>query len=251
MAFACSLLARPLTVADDYCCFLVAPSIMVCEDLVMELAGEAGITSTGHVGCGASSAPSAAALRPERVAAAKANCLSEAVPVGEACRGAGAPQGPELAGDAAAGSVQKSEARGLAAQLALLTAAVPAALPMAQAGVAATLHRSQHHQQRLWREQQGWRPVEEFAVTAGAGTQPPEAAAASSVAASVAKEGLGTESGEAEVNGPPEDDAEQEEAEAEHDREQDTRKPLFHVMPLSGWGSDPNGPIHYKGRYHL
>ena len=31
----------------------------------------------------------------------------------------------------------------------------------------------------------------------------------------------------------------------------DSCKPLFHVMPLSGWGSDPNGPIFYKGRYHL
>ncbi|PNH04923.1 hypothetical protein TSOC_008958, partial [Tetrabaena socialis] len=31
----------------------------------------------------------------------------------------------------------------------------------------------------------------------------------------------------------------------------DSCTPLFHVMPLSGWGSDPNGPIFYKGRYHL
>lgn len=31
----------------------------------------------------------------------------------------------------------------------------------------------------------------------------------------------------------------------------DSLKPLFHVMPVSGWGSDPNGPIFYKGRYHL
>ncbi|EFJ50995.1 hypothetical protein VOLCADRAFT_88180 [Volvox carteri f. nagariensis] len=31
----------------------------------------------------------------------------------------------------------------------------------------------------------------------------------------------------------------------------DSLKPMFHVMPVSGWGSDPNGPIFYKGRYHL
>ncbi|GLC68481.1 Putative beta-Fructufuranosidase [Pleodorina starrii] len=31
----------------------------------------------------------------------------------------------------------------------------------------------------------------------------------------------------------------------------DSLKPLFHVMPVNGWGSDPNGPIFYKGRYHL
>jgi hypothetical protein len=31
----------------------------------------------------------------------------------------------------------------------------------------------------------------------------------------------------------------------------DSPKPVFHVMPVSGWGSDPNGPIFYKGRYHL
>ncbi|GLC44140.1 Putative beta-Fructufuranosidase [Pleodorina starrii] len=40
-------------------------------------------------------------------------------------------------------------------------------------------------------------------------------------------------------------------ASASHDRDQDSLKPLFHVMPVSGWGSDPNGPIFYKGRYHL
>ncbi|EFJ50845.1 hypothetical protein VOLCADRAFT_88188 [Volvox carteri f. nagariensis] len=36
-----------------------------------------------------------------------------------------------------------------------------------------------------------------------------------------------------------------------HDRDQESLKPMFHVMPVSGWGSDPNGPIFYKGRYHL
>lgn len=36
-----------------------------------------------------------------------------------------------------------------------------------------------------------------------------------------------------------------------HDPNIDSRKPIFHVMPKSGWGSDPNGPIFYKGRYHL
>lgn len=30
-----------------------------------------------------------------------------------------------------------------------------------------------------------------------------------------------------------------------------TMKPIFHVMPQTGWGSDPNGPIFWKGRYHL
>ncbi len=35
------------------------------------------------------------------------------------------------------------------------------------------------------------------------------------------------------------------------DDEMCTVKPMFHVMPPSGWGSDPNGPIFWKGRYHL
>lgn len=31
----------------------------------------------------------------------------------------------------------------------------------------------------------------------------------------------------------------------------DPDKPSFHVMPRGGWMNDPNGPIYYKGRYHL
>lgn len=31
----------------------------------------------------------------------------------------------------------------------------------------------------------------------------------------------------------------------------DPDRPWFHVMPLSGWMNDPNGPIYYRGRYHL
>lgn len=41
------------------------------------------------------------------------------------------------------------------------------------------------------------------------------------------------------------------EAPQEHDPHHDSRKPIFHVMPVTGWGSDPNGPIYWKGRYHL
>jgi hypothetical protein len=31
----------------------------------------------------------------------------------------------------------------------------------------------------------------------------------------------------------------------------DPDKPWFHVMPRDGWLNDPNGPIFYKGRYHM
>ncbi|KAK9839842.1 hypothetical protein WJX81_005428 [Elliptochloris bilobata] len=31
----------------------------------------------------------------------------------------------------------------------------------------------------------------------------------------------------------------------------DPDKPWFHVMPRDGWLNDPNGPIFYKGRYHI
>ena len=31
----------------------------------------------------------------------------------------------------------------------------------------------------------------------------------------------------------------------------DPDKPWFHVMPRNGWLNDPNGPIFYKGRYHM
>ena len=33
--------------------------------------------------------------------------------------------------------------------------------------------------------------------------------------------------------------------------ELDPDKPWYHVMPRSGWLNDPNGPIWYKGRYHM
>lgn len=31
----------------------------------------------------------------------------------------------------------------------------------------------------------------------------------------------------------------------------DPDRPSFHVMPRGGWMNDPNGPIYYRGRYHL
>ncbi|BDA48086.1 Fructan 6-exohydrolase [Coccomyxa sp. Obi] len=31
----------------------------------------------------------------------------------------------------------------------------------------------------------------------------------------------------------------------------DPDKPWYHVMPRSGWLNDPNGPIYYKGKYHI
>jgi len=31
----------------------------------------------------------------------------------------------------------------------------------------------------------------------------------------------------------------------------DRHRPRFHLMPPSQWLNDPNGPLHYKGRYHL
>jgi hypothetical protein len=33
--------------------------------------------------------------------------------------------------------------------------------------------------------------------------------------------------------------------------EMDPDKPWYHVMPRSSWLNDPNGPIWYKGRYHM
>ena len=33
--------------------------------------------------------------------------------------------------------------------------------------------------------------------------------------------------------------------------ELDPDKPWYHVMPRSSWLNDPNGPIWYKGRYHM
>lgn len=33
--------------------------------------------------------------------------------------------------------------------------------------------------------------------------------------------------------------------------DKDPDKPWFHVMPREGWLNDPNGPIFYKGRYHM
>jgi beta-fructofuranosidase len=31
----------------------------------------------------------------------------------------------------------------------------------------------------------------------------------------------------------------------------DRHRPRFHLMPPSAWMNDPNGPLHWKGRYHL
>lgn len=31
----------------------------------------------------------------------------------------------------------------------------------------------------------------------------------------------------------------------------DPDRPSFHIMPQAGWLNDPNGPIYYKGRYHV
>lgn len=31
----------------------------------------------------------------------------------------------------------------------------------------------------------------------------------------------------------------------------DPDKPWYHVMPQSGWLNDPNGPIFFKGKYHM
>eukprot|EP00210_Caulerpa_lentillifera_P005074 g4847.t1 len=31
----------------------------------------------------------------------------------------------------------------------------------------------------------------------------------------------------------------------------DPDRPRFHVMPVKGWMNDPNGPIYYRGKYHL
>ncbi|KAF5840335.1 hypothetical protein DUNSADRAFT_17032 [Dunaliella salina] len=36
-----------------------------------------------------------------------------------------------------------------------------------------------------------------------------------------------------------------------HDPHRFTGPELTHLAPRSGWGSDPHGPIYYKGRYHL
>ena len=31
----------------------------------------------------------------------------------------------------------------------------------------------------------------------------------------------------------------------------DTQRPQFHFMPPSDWMNDPNGPIYFKGNYHM
>ena len=31
----------------------------------------------------------------------------------------------------------------------------------------------------------------------------------------------------------------------------DDDRPQYHVQPPAGWMNDPNGPIYYKGRYHM
>src|ERR1700722_15660881 len=32
---------------------------------------------------------------------------------------------------------------------------------------------------------------------------------------------------------------------------QDPRRPQFHLLPAANWMNDPNGPIYWKGRYHM
>ncbi|PYX42138.1 MAG: hypothetical protein DMG81_02185 [Acidobacteria bacterium] len=31
----------------------------------------------------------------------------------------------------------------------------------------------------------------------------------------------------------------------------DPRRPQFHLLPAANWMNDPNGPIYYRGRYHM
>src|SRR5690348_17640827 len=31
----------------------------------------------------------------------------------------------------------------------------------------------------------------------------------------------------------------------------DPRRPQFHLLPAANWMNDPNGPIFYRGRYHM
>src|SRR5580658_8939952 len=31
----------------------------------------------------------------------------------------------------------------------------------------------------------------------------------------------------------------------------DPRRPQFHLLPAANWMNDPNGPIYWKGRYHM
>ena len=35
------------------------------------------------------------------------------------------------------------------------------------------------------------------------------------------------------------------------DGSSDPEQPIFHVMAQRGWINDPNGPIYYRGMYHL
>jgi beta-fructofuranosidase len=31
----------------------------------------------------------------------------------------------------------------------------------------------------------------------------------------------------------------------------DPRRPQFHLLPAANWMNDPNGPIYWKGNYHM
>jgi sucrose-6-phosphate hydrolase SacC (GH32 family) len=31
----------------------------------------------------------------------------------------------------------------------------------------------------------------------------------------------------------------------------DDDRPRYHIQPPQGWMNDPNGPVFYKGRYHM
>jgi beta-fructofuranosidase len=31
----------------------------------------------------------------------------------------------------------------------------------------------------------------------------------------------------------------------------DADRPRYHIQPVAGWLNDPNGPVFYRGRYHL
>ncbi len=36
-----------------------------------------------------------------------------------------------------------------------------------------------------------------------------------------------------------------------NDVEEDPLRPIYHLMPAANWMNDPNGPIFYKGNYHI
>ena len=45
----------------------------------------------------------------------------------------------------------------------------------------------------------------------------------------------------------------EEEKQVEHVRSHyfDDDRPRYHIQPPTGWMNDPNGPIYYRGRYHM